>query len=158
MRYSKFQTALPGTSLRRSKGERTYGIIQKIRQPQDVVYYACRLDLCGKRRRTIVHARQREYARGTAQRWAHRTCQGAPPRKGSVVALTHAHDSLGSNRATICPRLGGVFEEALPPTTDWSNSPRTGNPVISDPVALTALEHKPRFWSSKFSRCCVYTW
>ena len=100
-----------------------------------MVEYACWLDSCGKRRRTIVHARDCA-AVGTSD------LSGCSTKRGEC-GKRYAHDSLRSNHMS---KLGMVFEKELGVTTDWSNALRTGNPVRSDPVtqymAFTTSEQK----------------
>ena len=115
-RYSQFQTALVAKASMKSRSS-TMDLFSKFlasrrtgrsvsiaeAQPQDVVEYACWLDSCGKRRRTIVHAQDCQ-AVGTSN------LSGCSTEKGECDRR-YAHDSLRSNHIS---KLAVVFEKELP--------------------------------------------
>lgn len=97
-------------------------------QPRDVVEYLCWLDSCGKRRRTVVHARDCT-AVGTT------SLEECSTEKGTCMKR-YAHDSLRTNHVS---KLAVAFEKEMGCTHDWDSQRRTGNPVRSELVAQYML-------------------
>ena len=92
-------------------------------QPNDVVTFLCWLDSCSEKRRTVVHARDRE-AVGTSELSNRSTTEEG-------CTLRYAHDSL---RTKYVSKLTMAYERDLGVTHDWNSALRMGNPARSDLV------------------------